>query len=145
MSTTPPPFLSIADAIGGRIKETTADIHASDTFDDNALKAAVDSVSKVDKSIVTRNLNTILDSPENQNLIEENIKQLAKKTLATRAAFEEISILLHSFDREKLKTNNGTEIGPLGPRWDDLHKVGDYCSVSHPLLPLPPYVHTEIQ
>ena len=143
MSTAPPPFFSINVDIDGRIKETTVNIH--EIINDDILKAAVDSVSKVDKSIVTRNLNTILDSPENQSLIEESIKQLAKKTLTTRAAFEEIGILLHSFDRENLKTNNGTKIGPLGPRWDDLHKVGDYCSVSRPSLPFSTYIHTEIQ
>ena len=113
MSSLPPSFLSIDIAVG---KEIAADIDAPNSIVDNTLKTAVDSVSNVVESIVTRGWNTILDSPGNQKLIEENIKHLAKKILAICAAFEEVSILLHSPDRAKLKTISGAEIGRLGPR-----------------------------
>ncbi|KAL0568955.1 hypothetical protein V5O48_013023 [Marasmius crinis-equi] len=64
----------------------------------------------------------ILNNPDNQKLIKENIDKLCEQTQNTRKAFEDISILLDQFDSHKFKTKENKDIEPLRPSWEALRK-----------------------
>lgn len=65
----------------------------------------------------------VLSNPDNKKLIQQNIDNLCKQTQKSRKAFEDISILLASFDDRKFKTKKNTFIGPLRPNWETMRKV----------------------
>ncbi|KAL0571393.1 hypothetical protein V5O48_010562 [Marasmius crinis-equi] len=62
----------------------------------------------------------ILNNPDNQKLIKENIDNLCEQTQNTRKAFEDISILLDQFDSHKFKNKENNDIEPLRPNWEAL-------------------------
>ena len=70
-----------------------------------------------------RAFNTVLDTEKNKILIREHIVKLARRTLACRAAFENVGKLLASFDNQNFSTTDGRAIPELRPGWDELRKV----------------------
>ena len=78
---------------------------------------------------VQRELNTVLDSEKMKVLIDEEIRNLAEKTLKARSAFERIRILLSVFDSMVFWNTKNNPIEALRPGWDTLQTVStNTCS-----------------
>ncbi|KAJ7748178.1 hypothetical protein DFH07DRAFT_775801 [Mycena maculata] len=63
---------------------------------------------------------SILEDPSNRQLIKDSIDTLCTQTLEARKAFEDISVLLDTFDARKFKTKEDKDIEPLRPAWETL-------------------------
>ena len=86
-------------------------------------KAASNNIPTSTKVNVNHAIDVVLDCPESRRSIEEYIGEFAEQTLASRAAFEQISRLLRLFDSKKFKTKDDHPIPVLRPQWDMLRKV----------------------
>ena len=64
---------------------------------------------------VDRAFNTLLDLPENKDLIEGHIKKLTEQTLAARAAFENISSSSPRLTAENTRRNMLVTYRPFAP------------------------------
>ena len=70
-----------------------------------------------------RSLTAVLCADKNKTLIKEHVITMAERTLACRAAFENVSKLLSLFDNRKSKTKDNLTTQDLRPGWDELYKV----------------------
>ena len=70
-----------------------------------------------------RSLTAVLYADKNKTLIKEHVIKMAERTLACRAAFENVSRLLSLFDNRKSKTKDNLTTQDLRPGWDELYKV----------------------